>query len=154
MRRLALLFFLSHAGLIACGGSGATVPTVSSEIAEGRDGGAVAPSDPAQPVVPGTRFECKTTRPFYDGVVHTVRFLVRDGEIVEPVGDAPAFEVTPEGSALARLDEDFTTEHTGGKLVVRGGGKTELGLFDNSDLTKGYVKAGAEYAEIFCTKDR
>lgn len=151
MRRLALLFFVFHAALVGCGGSGATVPAVS-EMTEARDGGAVAPSDPAQPVVPGTRLECKTTRPFYDGVVHTLRFLVREGELVEPVGDAPAIEVTPESSELARLNDNLTSEHTGGRLVVRGEGKTELSLFDNSDLTKGWVKADGKYAEIFCTR--
>lgn len=154
MRRVALLFFfVFHAALAGCGGSGATVPAVS-EMTEARDGGAVAPGESAEPVVPGTRFECSTTKAFYDGRVHTMRFLLRDGELAPPLGDAPAIEVTPEGSELARLNDELTSEHTGGRLVVRGEGKTELSLFDNSELTRGYVKADGKYAEVFCTKDR
>jgi hypothetical protein len=154
MRRTALLFFsFFHSALAGCGGSGATVPAVS-EMVEARDGGAVAPGESAKPVTPGIHLACKTTKAFYDGQVHTLRLLVRDGELVEPLGDVPAIEVTPESSELARLNDDLTSEHAGGRLLVRGDGKTELALFDDSGLTKGYVKADGDYAEVFCTKDR
>lgn len=153
MRSTALLLFFFHAALVACGGSGATVPAVS-EMNEAHGGDAVGPSDSPKPVIPGTRFDCETTKPFGGGVVHRLRFLVRDGALVIPIGDAAAIEVTPATSELAQLDEDPTSKHTGGRLVIRGAGKTELALFDNSELTRGYVKADGKYAEIFCAKDR
>lgn len=152
--RPGLLLLSCAVALAACGGSGATVPAVS-ELTEARDAGSVAPGEAAEPVTPGTRFECTTSRALADGSIHSIAFLLRDGELVEPLDESPAFEVKPETSELARLDEDTETEHEGGKLVFRGDdGATELALFDNSGLTRGYVRGKESYSEIYCAKDR
>ena len=137
------------AALVGCSGSGASVPAVS-DYTEARDAGAVEGSEPAAPVEPEgdeVRFVCKTSQPFYDGAIHVVRFALRD----EAVEDA--ILVTPEDSVLGHLDEGKVVVVANGKLTIRGAGGAELALFENSDRTKGYVKAGSHYAEIYCDKD-
>ena len=136
-------------GLVGCGGSGASVPAVS-ELTEARDAPAVEGSEPATPVERPSdeiRFVCQTSQPFYDGEVHVIRFALRGETIAE------AILVAPENSLLAPLDEGRLVVVANGKLTIRGAGRTELSLFDNSNRTRGYVKADGHYAEIYCEKD-
>jgi hypothetical protein len=140
---------LAALALAGCSGSGASVPAVS-DYTEARDAGAVEPDEPVAPVETDgsqTRFVCQTAQPFYDREIHEIRFALHDDEL------EGAIAVSPEGSLLARLDEGTVIVTVNGKLTIRGADRTELSLFDNSDRTKGFVRAGGHYAEIFCNKD-
>jgi hypothetical protein len=128
----------------ACGGSGASVPA-ESDITSGAK--VVAPSDDPKPVSPITSYECKTGRPFYDGAVHTVTFSLRGDELASHVA------ATPASSILVALDDATHLTHDGGRLVIDGD-DAELVLYDNSDLTKGYVVAQNNHADVFCTKTK
>ena len=131
--------------LLGCSGSGATVSDSSSDISEGR-APAVEPAKPVDPVDPATRIECKTSRPLSDGSIHTVRFALRDDALV------PTIEVEPQSSVLAPLVR-ATLERSEGKMVLTTSERIELTLFENSDLTRGFVKApGGEYSDVYCTK--
>lgn len=136
-----LLFFF----MIGCSGAGATVSDSASDLSEGR-APAVEAANPADPVDPSTSFECKTSQPLSDGSIHTIRFALR-GETLEP-----SIEVEPEASVLAPLAK-ATLERDDGKLVLTTTERAELTLFENSDLTRGYVKGpGGEYSNVYCTK--
>jgi hypothetical protein len=133
--------------LIGCSGSGATVSDSSaSEISAGRPP-AVEPARPVEPVDPGTSFECKTSGPLSDGSIATIRFALH-GEALDP---AIEIEIEPQASVLAPLAK-ATLERAEGKLVLTTTERAELTLFENSDLTRGYVKVASEYSEVFCTK--
>lgn len=140
MKRFVVLLFL-----VGCSGSGATVSDSSSDIAEAPPS-AVEPAKPADPIDPTTAFECKTSKPLSDGSIHTIRFALR-GDALEP-----AIEIEPSSSVLAPLAK-ATLERSGGRLVLTTNERTELTLFENSDLSRGYVKApGGEYSDVYCTK--
>ena len=140
MKRVGLLLFL-----LGCSGSGATVSDSSSDISEGRPP-AVEADKPVDPVDPATRIECKTSRPLSDGSIHTIRFALRDDALV------PAIEIEPQSSVLSPLAK-ATLERTEGKVVLTTAERIELTLFENSDLTRGFVKApGGEYSDVYCTK--
>lgn len=144
MNRFVVLSFLL---LVACSGSGATVSDSSSaDISEGRPPGAVEPIEQAGPALPTTSFECKTSKALSDGSIHTIRFALR-GEALEP-----AIEIEPQSSVLAPLAK-ATLERSEGKLVLATAERTELTLFENSDFTRGFVKApGGEYSDVYCAK--
>lgn len=145
MRRLTLLFSF----LVGCSGSGATVSDSSSELSEERPP-SVQPAEPATPVAPITltKFECKTSKPLADGAIHLIRFSLR-GEALEPL-----VEIEPQPSVLEPLVK-ASLERSAGKLTLATDERTELVLFENSDFTRGYVKAdGGDYAEVYCTKSR
>lgn len=138
--RFLVVFFM-----VGCSGAGATVSDSTSDIREERPS-AVEAMVPADPVDPTTSFECKTSEPLSDGSIHTVRFALR-GDALEP-----AIEIEPQASVLAPLAK-ATLERNEGKLVLTTAERTELTLFENSDLTRGYVKAtGGEYSTVQCTK--
>jgi hypothetical protein len=121
-------------------------------------------------------FTCQTARPFYDGKVHTLRFSVEhlaDPEQTDLVWpdelDALAIEVDPEDSFLVGLNENNTITLEDGKLFISGDSDgfywSHLVLFENSGLTKGYVRlednvgedgdggfiGGGKYSEVWCT---
>lgn len=146
MSRPALLFSLF---LIGCSGAGATVSDSSSaDIAASREATPVeapSPVDPVAPSVKTTTFECKTSEALSDGSTHTIRFVLR-GDALEP-----EIAIEPPLTALDALTK-ATLERKNGKLVLVAADKTELGLFENSDLTRGYVKADGDYSDLYCTK--
>ena len=140
MKRAAVLFFM-----LGCSGAGATVSDSTSDI-HASPPPAVEPADPVAPVDPTTKITCTTARPLSDGATHTIKFALR-GEALEP-----AIEIEPKSSVLAPL-EKATLERNEGKLVLKTDEHIELALFENSDLTRGYVKApGGDYSDVYCTK--
>jgi hypothetical protein len=141
VKKVSVLLFL-----LGCSGSGATVSDSSADISEGRPP-PVEAQKPAEPVDPGTSFECKTSRPLSDGSLHTIRFALQGDALDSAIG----IEVEPQASVLAPLTK-ATLERKEGKLVLTTTERAELTLFENSDLTRGYVKVGTEYSDVFCTK--
>jgi hypothetical protein len=141
VKRVALLLFL-----LGCSGSGATVSDSSSaDLSEGR-APAVEPAKPVDPVEPTIDFECKTAKALSDGSVSTIRFVLR-GEALDG-----AVEIEPQTSVLAPLAK-ASLERKEGKLVLATTERAELTLFENSDLTRGYVKAsGGDYSDVYCTR--
>src|SRR6185369_841697 len=102
---------------------------------------AVEAPKPAEPVAPAsalTTIECTTSKALSDGSIHTIRFTLR-GEALdsEVVIDPPL----PTLSSLLKSSLEWKE----GKLVLAGAERTEVTLFENSDLTRGYVKASGEY---------
>lgn len=141
MKRLIGLFFL-----VGCSGSGATVSDSTSDVSEGRPPVEVEPVKQAEPALPTTSFECKTSKALSDGSIHTIRFALR-GEALEPT-----IEIEPQPSVLTPL-ASATLERSEGKLVLTTTERTELTLFENSGLTRGYVKAPrGDYSDVYCTK--
>ena len=141
MQRSFILFSL----MIGCSGAGATVSDSASDISANPPP-AVEPVKQAEPVDPTTKIECTTSKALSDGSIHTIKFALR-GEALES-----AIEIEPESSVLAPLAK-ATLERNEGKLVLTTAERIELTLFENSDLTRGYVKApGGDYSDVYCTK--
>jgi len=133
----------------ACSGSGATVAESDLRGQNTKQVTATTPDDPT-PVAPATTtFTCKTGSPFYDGAIHSVTFSLRGDELASHVTAAPAT------SMLGELDDASETTHDGGRFVLGGAnGDAELVLFDNSDMTRGYVSVNGKHADVFCTKTK
>lgn len=141
MQRSFILFIV----MIGCSGAGATVSDSSSDISANPPP-AVEPVKPAEPAFPTTKIECTTSNTLSDGSIHTIKFALR-GEALEP-----AIEIEPASSVLAPLAK-ATLERSEGKISLTTAERIELTLFENSDLTRGYVKApGGEYSDVYCTK--
>jgi len=144
MRRLPVLFYLlSSITVLACSGNGATITDSANDISAAPP---VEPSTPsAAPVDPTTKIECKTSEALSDGAVHTITFTLR--------GDALDSEITiePPSPILAPLAK-ATLEKKNGKLLLVTTERAELTLFENSDLTRGYVKAADDFSNVYCTK--
>lgn len=94
-------------------------------------------------------FSCETTKPFYDGKVHRIKFKVfaletgsKGAELYTNDDDIPV-TTTPERSPLAALSENWGFQIKGGKLVIDGDADgfflPELVLYENSGYTRGYV---------------
>lgn len=143
MDRIGTLLCAFALTLVACSGSGATVSD-SSEMNE-VNARPVEPVKPADPVDPTTSFECKTSAALSDGSISTIRFSLR-GDALEP-----HIEIEPQSSVLVPLAK-ASLERKGGKLVLSATERAELTLFENSDFTRGYVKASDEYSDVYCTK--
>lgn len=142
MQRSFILFF---SFLTGCSGAGATVSDSASDISANPPR-AVEPVKQAEPVDPTTTIACTTSKALSDGSTHTITFSLR-GEALEP-----AIEIEPASSVLAPLAK-ATLERNEGKLVLTTAERIELTLFENSELTRGYVKApGGEYSDVYCTK--
>jgi hypothetical protein len=140
VKRVTVLFFL-----LGCSGSGATV-SESADLSEAPRAPAVEAVKQAEPVDPTTKFECTTSKPLSDGSIHTIRFALRGDEL------EPTIAIEPPSSILAPLSK-ATLARNDGKLVLTTTERAELTLFENSDLTRGFVKAhGGEYADVYCTK--
>ena len=140
MQRAAILLFF----MLGCSGAGATVSDSSSDI-HANPPPAVEPVQQAEPAFPTTRIECTTSKALSDGSVHTIKFALR-GDALEPV-----IEIEPESSVLAPLAK-ATLERNDGKVVLTTAERIELTLFENSELTRGYVKApDGDYSDVYCT---
>ena len=142
---LALLLLLTA----ACSGSGASVGESDLSGAQGTKKVTPTTPDDPTPVTPTTTttFVCKTGSPFYDGAVHSVTFSLRGDELASRV------TAEPPTSMLGELDSASQIAHTDGKFVLDGAnGDAELVLYDNSDMTKGYVVVDHKQANVFCTK--
>jgi hypothetical protein len=140
VKRVAVLFFM-----LGCSGAGATVSDSAADISASPPP-AVEPVEQSAPVDPTKSFECTTTKPLSDGSIHTIKFALR-GETLEPT-----IAIEPASSVLAPLAK-ATLERSEGKLSLTTTERIELTLFENSDLTRGYVRApGGDYSDVYCTK--
>jgi len=138
VKRVAVLVFL-----FGCSGAGATVSDSASDISASPPP-AVEAARPVEPVDPTTKIECTTAKALSDGATHTIKFALR-GDALEPT-----IAIEPESSVLAPLAK-ATLERNEGKLVLTTAERIELTLFENSDLTRGYVRApGGDYSDVHC----